>query len=163
MHDVFVVHAVWTDTCSLRNNTLLTEVLQSTFLRMTHCCNPFFFARGRTQLVSTVPDSLLHVLQVDEEPSIRANTTVLLGNIAPNLGPSACKRVLLNAFARALRDVYPPSRAAALRALVATAPYHAPQAVAARVVPAISPLMLDPQSDVRAAANQVLITNSLTS
>lgn len=94
--------------------------------------------------------------QVDEEPSIRANTTVLLGNIAPSLGASACKRVLLNAFARALRDVYPPSRTAALRALVATAVYHPPQAVAARVVPAISPLMLDPQPDVRKAATQVL-------
>lgn len=92
---------------------------------------------------------------MDEEPSIRANTTVLLGNIASSLGPSACKRVLLNAFARALRDVYPPSRTAALKALVATAAYHPPQAVAGRVVPAISPLMLDPQADVRKAAAQV--------
>jgi SCY1-like protein 1 len=97
------------------------------------------------------------VLQVDEEPSIRANTTVLLGNIAPVLGPTVCKRVLLNAFGRALRDVYPPSRAAALRALVATSVYHPPQAVAARVVPSISPLMLDPQADVRKAAIQVSI------
>jgi len=41
--------------------------------------------------------------QVDEEPSIRANTTVLLGNMAAYLGEATCKRVLLNAFTRALK------------------------------------------------------------
>eukprot|EP00983_Pelagomonas_calceolata_P004082 132619-Pelagomonas_calceolata.AAC.4 len=41
--------------------------------------------------------------QVDEEPSIRANTTVLLGNLAGYLGEATCKRVLLNAFTRALK------------------------------------------------------------
>lgn len=41
--------------------------------------------------------------QVDEEPSIRANTTVLLGNLAVHLGEATCKRVLLNAFTRALK------------------------------------------------------------
>ena len=30
--------------------------------------------------------------QVDEEPSIRANTTVLLGNLAANLGETTCKK-----------------------------------------------------------------------
>ncbi len=45
----------------------------------------------------------LCVAQVDEEASIRANTTVLLGNIAKYLGESTCKRVLLNAFTRALK------------------------------------------------------------
>jgi SCY1-like protein 1 len=93
-------------------------------------------------------------LQIDPEPSIRANTTVLLGNIAGLLGPAACKRILLNAFTRALRDVFPPSRVAALKALMATAAYHAPADVAARVVPAISPLMLDAAPDVRAAAGK---------
>ncbi|GFH25611.1 protein kinase domain-containing protein [Haematococcus lacustris] len=34
----------------------------------------------------------LSKLQVDEEASIRANTTVLLGNIAKYLGESTCKR-----------------------------------------------------------------------
>jgi hypothetical protein len=31
--------------------------------------------------------------QVDQEPSIRANTTVLLGNIAQYLGDQYCKKV----------------------------------------------------------------------
>lgn len=107
----------------------------------------------------TINTSLLKQLarlQVDEEPSIRANTTVLLGNIAPLLGETACKRILLNAFTRALKDVFPASRVAALRALMATARYHSPHDVATRVVPAVSPMMLDPTADVRTAACKVL-------
>ena len=94
-------------------------------------------------------------MQVDPEPSIRANTTVLLGNIASLLGEAACKRILLNAFTRALRDVFPASRIAAIKALMATAAYHSAQDVAGRVVPAISPMMLDSVGDVRQAACKV--------
>jgi SCY1-like protein 1 len=53
--------------------------------------------------------------QVDEEPPIRANTTILLGNLAPHLSEATCKRVLLNAFTRALKDSFPPARAAGVR------------------------------------------------
>ncbi len=61
---------------------------------------------------------------MDEEPSIRANTTVLLGCLAPFLGEATCKRVLLNAFSRPLRDAFPPARIASLRALGATKQYY---------------------------------------
>ena len=54
--------------------------------------------------------------QVDEEPGIRANTTILLGNLAGHLSEAACKRVLLNAFTRALRDAFPPARCAGVKA-----------------------------------------------
>lgn len=51
-----------------------------------------------------VPHCTAHLVpQVDEEPSIRANTTVLLGNVAKYLGEATCKRVLVNAFTRALK------------------------------------------------------------
>ena len=53
--------------------------------------------------------------QVDEEAAIRANTTILLGNLAPHLSEPACKRVLLNAFTRALKDGFPPARVAGLK------------------------------------------------
>lgn len=91
----------------------------------------------------------MRAVQVDEEPSIRANTTVLLGNIAPSLGAAACRRILLNAFTRALKDIYPPSRSAALKALMATSSYHSAQDIAGRVVPSIAPLVLDTSPDVR--------------
>jgi hypothetical protein len=53
--------------------------------------------------------------QVDEEPPIRANTTILLGNLAEHLSEATQKRVLLNAFTRALKDLFPPARVAGLR------------------------------------------------
>ena len=59
-------------------------------------------------------------LQVDPCGGVRANTTILLGNIAPHLGDAACRRVLVNAFARALRDPFAPARAAGARAAGAT-------------------------------------------
>ncbi len=52
---------------------------------------------------------------MDEEPGIRANTTILLGNLASHLSEAACKRVLLNAFTRALRDAFPPARIAGVK------------------------------------------------
>lgn len=54
---------------------------------------------------------------MDEEPPIRANTTILLGNLASHLSEAAAKRVLLNAFTRALKDSFPPARVAGLKVL----------------------------------------------
>jgi SCY1-like protein 1 len=55
----------------------------------------------------------LSKLQVDEEPAIRTNTTILLGNIASHLNEATRKRVLINAFTvRALRDGFAPARGA---------------------------------------------------
>ena len=54
-------------------------------------------------------------MQVDEEAPIRANTTILLGNLAEHLSEATCKRVLLNAFTRALKDTFPPARTAGLK------------------------------------------------
>ena len=58
--------------------------------------------------------------QVDEEPPIRANTTILLGNLAEHLSEATQKRVLLNAFTRALKDLFPPARVAGLRVRACT-------------------------------------------
>lgn len=95
-------------------------------------------------------------LQVDEEPAIRANTTVLLGNLAPQMADATRKKVLLNAFTRALKDPFPPARAAGLRAVLATIEYHSAEDVAARAVPMIGPLCIDPVQEVRASALQCL-------
>ncbi|GIL75242.1 hypothetical protein Vretifemale_5022, partial [Volvox reticuliferus] len=102
-------------------------------------------------LVSSVLKHLSK-LQVDEEPSIRANTTVLLGNIASYLGESTCRRVLPNAFTRALKDAFPPARIAGLRALTATKQYYGAEEVAMRLLPAVCPLAIDGVPEVRQAA-----------
>ena len=91
-------------------------------------------------------------LQVDEEPAIRANTTICLGNISRFLGAAACKRVLLNAFTRALRDPFPPARCAGLLALQATLEHYDASEGALRVLPAIAPLTVDQDKSVRDAA-----------
>eukprot|EP00198_Chlamydomonas_reinhardtii_P004430 XP_001693766.1 protein kinase [Chlamydomonas reinhardtii] len=100
----------------------------------------------------------LSKLQVDEEPSIRANTTVLLGNMASYLGDATCRRVLLNAFTRALKDVFPPARIAGLRALVATKQYYSAEDVALRMLPAVCPLCMDPVPEVRGASLTLIET-----
>ena len=106
----------------------------------------------------TLTSSLLkHLakLQVDEEPAIRANTTICLGNLSRYLGAAACKRVLLNAFTRALRDPFPPARAAGLMALQATITHYDASEGALRVLPCVTPLTVDADAAVRAAAFEV--------
>ncbi|KAI3519663.1 hypothetical protein L1887_08878 [Cichorium endivia] len=99
----------------------------------------------------------LSKLQVDEEPAIRTNTTILLGNIASHLNDGTRKRVLINAFTvRALRDTFPPARGAGIMALSATSSYYEPQEIAARILPNVVVLTIDPDSDVRSKAFQAV-------
>ncbi|KAL7613293.1 hypothetical protein Lser_V15G09104 [Lactuca serriola] len=99
----------------------------------------------------------LSKLQVDEEPAIRTNTTILLGNIATHLNEGTRKRVLINAFTvRALRDTFPPARGAGIMALCATSSYYEPQEIAARILPNVVVLTIDPDSDVRSKAFQAV-------
>ncbi|KAL4189988.1 hypothetical protein AMTRI_Chr08g168240 [Amborella trichopoda] len=99
----------------------------------------------------------LSKLQVDEEPAIRTNTTILLGNIAGYLNEGTRKRVLINAFTvRALRDSFPPARAAGVMALNATSAYYDVTEIATRILPNVVVLTIDPDSDVRSNAFQAL-------
>ncbi|KAK8464759.1 hypothetical protein PHAVU_010G077634 [Phaseolus vulgaris] len=96
-------------------------------------------------------------LQVDEEPAIRTNTTILLGNIACYLNEGTRKRVLINAFTvRALRDTFPPARGAGIMALCATGSYYDITEIATRILPNIVVLTIDPDSDVRSKAFQAV-------
>ncbi|KAJ1285966.1 hypothetical protein BS78_03G317800 [Paspalum vaginatum] len=106
----------------------------------------------------TISGSLLKYLsklQVDEEPGIRTNTTILLGNIANYMNDGTRKRVLINAFTvRALRDTFPPARAAGIMALSVTSSYYEMTEIATRILPNIVVLTFDPDSDVRTKAFQ---------
>ncbi|WVZ68391.1 hypothetical protein U9M48_017337 [Paspalum notatum var. saurae] len=106
----------------------------------------------------TISGSLLKYLsklQVDEEPGIRTNTTILLGNIASYMNDGTRKRVLINAFTvRALRDTFPPARAAGIMALSVTSSYYEMTEIATRILPNIVVLTFDPDSDVRTKAFQ---------
>ncbi|KAH1055241.1 hypothetical protein J1N35_033306 [Gossypium stocksii] len=99
----------------------------------------------------------LSKLQVDEEPAIRTNTTILLGNIASYLNDGTRKRVLINAFTvRALRDTFSPARGAGVMALCATSSYYDTTEIATRILPNIVVLTIDPDSDVRSKAFQAV-------
>ncbi|KAL0317000.1 UNVERIFIED_CONTAM: putative inactive serine/threonine-protein kinase scy1 [Sesamum angustifolium] len=95
----------------------------------------------------TISGSLLKFLsklQVDEEPAIRTNTTILLGNIASYLNEGTRKRVLINAFTvRALRDTFSPARGAGIMALCATSSYYDATEIATRILPNIVVLTID--------------------
>lgn len=108
----------------------------------------------------TISGSLLKYLsklQVDEEPAIRTNTTILLGNIASHLNEGMRKRVLINAFTvRALRDTFSPARGAGIMALCATSSYYDTTEIATRILPNVVILTIDPDSDVRAKAFQAV-------
>ncbi|GBG89859.1 hypothetical protein CBR_g49707 [Chara braunii] len=98
----------------------------------------------------------LSKLQVDEEAAIRTNTTILLGNIARYLNEATRKRVLVNAFTRALRDQFSPARSAGVMALMATAEYYDVVETATRILPSVMVLTMDPDSDVRGKSFQCI-------
>ncbi|RID70033.1 hypothetical protein BRARA_C02088 [Brassica rapa] len=99
----------------------------------------------------------LSKLQVDEEPAIRTNTTILLGNIATYLNEGTRKRVLINAFTvRALRDTFPPARGAGIVALCATSTTYDDTEIATRILPNIVVLTIDQDSEVRSKAFQAV-------
>lgn len=86
---------------------------------------------------------LLAKMQTDPEPSIRTNTCILLGRIAPLLGPNTKKKVLVPAFARSLKDTFVHARVAGLMALMATVDFYDKEDLAGRVVPNMSFTLVD--------------------
>jgi SCY1-like protein 1 len=82
-------------------------------------------------------------MQADPEASIRTNTCILIGRLAPSLSNMTRKKMLVPAFARALKDPFVHARVAALMAFMATTDCFDIEELASRVVPAISPAMVD--------------------
>lgn len=92
---------------------------------------------------------LLAKMQTDQEPSIRTNTCILLGRLAPMLGYNAKKKVLVPAFARSLKDTFVHARVAALMALMATVEIYERDDLASRVIPNMAFSMVDKEKVVR--------------
>lgn len=92
----------------------------------------------------------------DEQPGIRTNTTICLGKIAKNLGTSSRAKVLIAAFSRSLRDPFVHARNAALLALAVTGDCFSEEDCAARLLPAICPLLIDKEKLVRDQAHKTL-------
>ncbi|KAI0071715.1 hypothetical protein K474DRAFT_1775986 [Panus rudis PR-1116 ss-1] len=88
-------------------------------------------------------------MQADPEASIRTNTCILLGRLGPTLGYHTKKKVLVPAFAKALKDPFVHCRVAALMALMATIDCYDNEELASRVIPNMSFAMVDKEKLVR--------------
>ncbi|WVO12455.1 hypothetical protein L204_100054 [Cryptococcus depauperatus] len=100
-------------------------------------------------------NDLLRILaktQTDSEPSIRTNTCILLGRLAPILSTQTKKKVLVPAFARSLKDGFIHARIAGLMALMASVESFDREDLAGRVMPAMSFTLVDKEMMVREQA-----------
>ena len=91
-------------------------------------------------------------LQNDTEPSIRTNTVIFFTKLAPHLSSVSRQKMLLPAFVRALKDPFTPCRLAALQSVLQAKDFFDPPAIAASVLPAVTPQLLDPVPEVRKEA-----------
>ena len=95
-------------------------------------------------------------LQSDPEPSIRTNTAIFVGKVAPNLSETSRQKLILPAFERAMKDDFKPCRLAALRAVQSCKEYYSPMDVSTKVMPAVVSHLLDVDSEVRNEAFGVI-------
>ncbi|KAM3612400.1 uncharacterized protein V6R79_008043 [Siganus canaliculatus] len=85
----------------------------------------------------------------DEQGPIRCNTTVCLGKIASYLNAGTRQRVLISAFSRATKDPFPASRSAGVLGFAATHNYYSVTEIAARILPTLCAITVDPDKGVR--------------
>ncbi|KAG9084350.1 hypothetical protein FRC06_004114 [Ceratobasidium sp. 370] len=99
-------------------------------------------------------DLLRHLAkaQLDPEPSIRTNTCILIGRLAPSLGPHTKSKVLVPAYSRALKDTFVHARVAGLMAMMASVECFSGEDVATKVLPAITASLVDKEKLVREQA-----------
>ena len=90
-------------------------------------------------------DLLRHLarMQADPEASIRTNTCILIGRLGPSLGYNTKRKVLVPAFARALKDPFVHARVAGLMAFMATIDCFDIEDIASKVIPSMSFTLLD--------------------
>lgn len=85
----------------------------------------------------------------DPQGGIRTNTTICLGKISCHLDPGNRQKILISAFTRALKDPFPPARQAGVLAIAASHHLFTLADSAHRLLPALSPLAMDPDKSVR--------------
>eukprot|EP00615_Pteridomonas_danica_P002502 CAMPEP_0114336978 /NCGR_PEP_ID=MMETSP0101-20121206/6062_1 /TAXON_ID=38822 ORGANISM="Pteridomonas danica, Strain PT" /NCGR_SAMPLE_ID=MMETSP0101 /ASSEMBLY_ACC=CAM_ASM_000211 /LENGTH=495 /DNA_ID=CAMNT_0001469071 /DNA_START=839 /DNA_END=2326 /DNA_ORIENTATION=- len=90
-------------------------------------------------------------LQSDPEASIRTNTTIFFGKIAGQLAPTTRLRIIIPVFLRAMKDPFPYGRLAAVRATSACKAFYDAPLIVGKLIPSLTPLLLDPYGPVREA------------
>jgi SCY1-like protein 1 len=90
-------------------------------------------------------DLLRHLarMQSDTEASIRTNTCILIGRLAPALGIGTKRKVLAPAFGKALRDGFVHTRVAGLAAFAANIDCFEPEEISLKVLPVVVTVLID--------------------
>ncbi|MBW0481756.1 hypothetical protein O181_021471 [Austropuccinia psidii MF-1] len=94
--------------------------------------------------------------QMDVEPGIRTNTCILLGRLSKSLSVTTCRKVLIPAFTRSVRDSFTPARIAGLMALMATVEYYEAEDLAGKAIPGMTICLIDKEKSVRDQAFKAL-------
>ncbi|TFY50780.1 hypothetical protein EVG20_g11332 [Dentipellis fragilis] len=88
-------------------------------------------------------------LQSDPEASIRTNTCILIGRLGPTLGYHTKRKVLVMAFAKALKDDFVHARVAGLMASMACVDCFDIEELAGKVVGVVAGALVDKEKLVR--------------
>ena len=82
-------------------------------------------------------------LQSDPEASIRTNTCILIGRLGPTLGYHTKRKVLVMAFAKALKDDFVHARVAGVMGFMACVDCFDIEELASRVVGTVAAAVVD--------------------
>ena len=91
-------------------------------------------------------------LQSDQDSSIRCNSVVCLAKIADSIEQEFRIPTLIQCFAKATTDSFGPTRKAAISAYKMCSNYFNQEIIAKSIMPALSPLCVDPNMEIRASA-----------
>jgi SCY1-like protein 1 len=141
--------AVFEPVCSgfSDSSSALRELTLKATLGMVPCLTPPSLEKLSRYLVR---------LQSDPEASIRTNTVIFLRKLAPHLTDTTRHKMLLPAYVRALKDPFTPCRLAALQSVLTSKEFFEPNILAGKVLPAVTPSLLDGAADVRKEAFTVV-------
>jgi len=95
-------------------------------------------------------------LQTDPESGIRTNTVIVFNKIAPHMTEVSRQKMLLPAFIRAMKDPFVPCRLSALKSTLKSKEFFSPVELSSKVLPAVTPHLLDGVRDVRKEAFAVV-------
>lgn len=94
----------------------------------------------------------LERLQGDQDSSIRCNSVICIAKIAEYIQPEFRMQTLINCFSRAAKDPFAQARKSAVSAYKTCHQYFTEPAIAINIMPVLSPLCYDQNSDVRCLA-----------
>eukprot|EP00759_Apiculatamorpha_spiralis_P018783 PhF_6_TR25126/c0_g1_i1/m.34565/K08876/SCYL1; SCY1-like protein 1 len=128
----------------------LPDVREMTIKALVH------FAPVLSQKLATDAVRFLQLAQQDQECGIRTNACICMSRIAQYTPQEGRSRALLVTFTKAMKDPFPPCRAAGVASLAATRCYLEVTDVANHAVGPVGAICVDPEPQVRETALKTL-------